>query len=159
MLSIFEVSKLERSTEARDEQPAKRLSILVRLLVSKPLRLMEVSEEQPWNIAKIEMVFEVSDDTNHSILKWSYDHATKKNSFVFTVNGNAHVIDDIHPKMETDWFSFRFTLLPKGIVLLIEDELVCMVRTQEMKTSYFTVQLTTTPMASLKHIYIYDRKQ
>ncbi|MBR4221756.1 MAG: serine/threonine protein kinase [Victivallales bacterium] len=107
-----------------------------------------------------EMVFEISDEIgNHSILKWNYLHTTKKNSFVFTVNGNEHVIEGIQPRKETDWFAFRFTLLPKGILLLIEDELVCMVRTQEMGTSHFSVQLTTTPMASLKHIYIYDRKK
>ncbi|MBQ9369167.1 MAG: serine/threonine protein kinase [Victivallales bacterium] len=144
-----------------DDKP----SVMTALQTTPPIRLMraifpgqclDFTARHP---VDGEMVFEVSDDTNHSILKWSYDHIKKKNSFVFTVNGNAHVIDDIHPKMETDWFSFRFTLLPKGVVLLIEDELVCMVRTQEMKTSYFTVQLTTTPMASLKHIYIYDRKQ
>ena len=144
-----------------DDKP----SVMTALQTTPPIRLMraifpgqclDFSARHP---VDGEMVFEVSDDANHSILKWSYDHITKKNSFVFTVNGNAHVIDDIHPKKETDWFSFRFALLPKGIVLLIEDELVCMVRTQEMKTSYFTVQLTTTPMASLKHIYIYDRKQ
>ena len=144
-----------------DDKP----SVMTALQTTPPIRLMraifpgqclDFSARHP---VDGEMVFEVSDDTNHSVLKWSYDHIKKKNSFVFTVNGNAHVIDDIHPKKETDWFSFRFALLPKGIVLLIEDELVCMVRTQEMKTSYFTVQLTTTPMASLKHIYIYDRKQ
>ena len=107
-----------------------------------------------------EMVFEISDDANnHSILKWNYSHATKKNSFVFTVNGNDHTIDGIQSKKGTDWLAFRFAILPKGIVLLIEDELVCMVRTPEMGTSYFTVQLTTTPMASLKHIYIFDRKK
>ncbi len=156
----------ERSAWTVDQYNADdKPSVMTALQTTPPIRLMraifpgqclDFSARHP---VDGEMVFEVSDDTNHSVLKWSYDHIKKKNSFVFTVNGNAHVIDDIHPKKETDWFSFRFALLPKGIVLLIEDELVCMVRTQEMKTSYFTVQLTTTPMASLKHIYIYDRKQ
>ena len=106
-----------------------------------------------------EMLFEFTDDSNnHSILKWNYLLATKKNRFVFNVNGNEHVIEDIQPKKGTDWLSFHCELLPKGIVLYIEDELVCMVRTSAMSTTFFSVQLTTTPMASLKHIYIYDRK-
>ncbi|MBR4672978.1 MAG: serine/threonine protein kinase [Victivallales bacterium] len=107
-----------------------------------------------------EMLFEFSDDSNnHSILKWNYLLATKKNSFVFNVNGSEHIIEDIQPKKGNDWLSFHCELLPKGIVLYIEDELVCMVRTTAMTTTFFTVQLTTTPMASLKHIYIYDKKK
>ena len=104
------------------------------------------------------MVFSLADEHgNHSSLTWSYSRNEKKNSFVFKVNGNQHIIEDIQPRSQDDWLEFRIEILSRGIVLFIGGEQVCMVRTPPMGANAFTLQLTTTYSASLKNIYIYEK--